>query len=55
MEGNVIDDDDITEMIAKVTREGEKLSFSDFMDILKKETELENDDIVDLILNDYDM
>ena len=53
MEGSV-DDDDCTEMIAKVSSEGDKLSFSDFMDILK-ETELATDDIVDLILNDYDM
>ena len=51
----MVDDDDTTEMIEKVSTEGDKLSFSDFVDILKKETELATDDIVDLILNDYDM
>ncbi|KAI6654078.1 Calmodulin-related family protein [Oopsacas minuta] len=54
MEGGEIDEKDIAEMIRKVSSDPDKVSFSDFIGIVKKKAELGTDDIVDLILNDYE-
>ena len=55
MEGGEIEEADITEMVNKVSTEGDRVSFDDFTNIFKKEAELGTNEILDLILNDYDL
>ena len=55
MEVGEVNEDDVTEMVSKVSTEGDRVSFEDFTNFFKKEAELKTDDIVNLILNDYDL
>ena len=55
MEGGEADEGDVREMVEKISTEGGSVSLTDFTNLFKNESELDTDDIVDLIINDYDL